>query len=550
MSVFCFDTPMSNDYCGLCEETPKKNNSFSELPDTYDSNGSTNFSRFLIPAKEFKIQQDVKLKSADIPNLSNINNTNSEKTNCVQLYIPIYVARRSKHVKGEFSYDEGDEFELVNKVDEDFLRAIHLRTNTECTIHRTRLRLDRGTPLRLGSDDRGVIQRCLFQYNVPDAYLIRRSKNEPNAFVLSISQISNQRNAEDWHYLIRINPTNHRFYFVQEPKLKNISFTSFQKLIHDENVLKLISLSKIIPFRIDFEEDLWHISRHHLTFEYRIGKGEFGEVWRALWQNGDRSIPVAVKKLHSLRQDKSTINIFIQEIETMKALTNNNIVALYGFAQDLQTNETLIITEFMENGDLKNWLKSCQDVPDEKTIISFALDICCGMSFLEQQSCVHRDLACRNLLLSAAGNSVKIADFGLSTLVNKNDFVQHKEAYLQKLPIRWTAPEVLHDQTGYSIKSDVWSFGIVLIEIWLKGKDPYPEEKEFSSIRTLVQNGYVHKKPSKCSNQFYNRLILPCLCFEPNQRPYFKSLMDLLRHWNKEKAEYDRLNSLSAEFSL
>jgi hypothetical protein len=550
MSVLCLDLPMGNDCCGLFEENPKNDYSI-ELSAVFDSNKPNNCSSFVLPSKESQIRQEIELKPTEsTPNLSTINHTNYQKTNCVQLYKPIYVARRSKNVKGEFSYDEGDEFELINKVDEDFLRTIHLRTNTECTIHRTCLRLDPGTPLRLGSDDRGVIQRCLFQYNVPGAYLIRRSKNEPTAFVLSVSQISNQKNAEDWHYLIRINPKNHCFYFAQESKLNNILFTSFQKLIHDENILKFIPLTKIIPFRIEFEEDLWHIPRRHLIFEYRIGKGEFGEVWRALWKNGDRLIPVAVKKLHQLRQNQSTMNSFIHEIETMKTLRNNYIVSLYGVAQDLQTNETLLITELMENGDLKNWLKSCQDIPNENIIISFALDICRGMSFLEQKSLVHRDLACRNLLLSSRGNRVKIADFGLSTLVNKDDFTQRKEAYLQKLPIRWTAPEVLYDRTIYSIKSDVWSFGIILIEIWLKGDDPYPEEKDFISIRTLVQGGYVHKKPFKCSNQFYNRLILPCLYFQPNQRPNFKSLIELLRHWNKEKAEYDRLNSVSVEFSL
>jgi tRNA A-37 threonylcarbamoyl transferase component Bud32 len=551
MPVYSFDIPKGNDLSGSFEEIPEKHNSLIELSVNFDPNKPTHCNQYVLPSKESEMQRDESPPSAEsVSNLSTISNTVSEKSNCVQLYKPIYVARCSKNVPEEFSYDEGDEFELINKVDEEFLHAIHLRTNTQCTIPRTHLYLDPGTPLRLGSDDRGVVQRCLLQYNVPGAYLIRRSKNEPNAFVLSISQISNQRNAEDWHYLIRIHRKTHRFYFAQESKLKNISFTSFQKLIHDENVLKLIPLSKIIPFRIEFEEDLWHIPQRHLTLERRIGKGEFGEVWRAIWKNGDRSIPVAVKKLHPLRQNKLSMNNFIREIETMKALRNNYIVALYGVAQDLQANETLLITELMESGDLKKWLKSCPSVPDETKIISFAFDICRGMAFLEQKSRVHRDLACRNLLLSAEGKTVKIADFGLSTLVNKDDFAQRKEAYVQKLPIRWTAPEVLCDRTVYSIKSDVWSFGIVLIEIWLKGIDPYPEEKEFSAIRTLVQNGYVHKKPLQCSNQFYNRLILPCLCFKPNERPYFKELVELLRHWNKEKAEYDRLNSLSTEFSV
>ncbi|CAF1239533.1 unnamed protein product [Adineta steineri] len=512
---------MVNDYFDLLNENSKKRNSVIELSNKFPN---------------------------DIQCPSSINNLNNKKTNCVQLYKPIYIARHSKIVNDKFSYDEGDEFELINKLNEDYFHVIHLRTNTQCTLHRAYIYLDLETPLRLGSDDRGVIQRCLLQYNIPGAYLIRRSKNESNAFVLSIAQISNQRNAEDWHYLICINPKTRCFYFAQESKLDRILFTSFRKLIHHEKVLDVIPLTKRIPFQIEFEEDLWHIPIRCLTLEYRIGIGEFGEVWRALWQNGKRKIPVAVKKLHRLNENQSTINNYMREIEILKTLRNNYIVTLYGVAQDFQTNEILLITELMENGDLKNWLELCQDVPSEKTIISYAYDICRGMTYLEQQSHVHRDLACRNLLLGIGKRTVKIADFGLSTFINKNDYTQHRETYSQRLPIRWTAPEVLHDQKFYSIKSDVWSFGIVLIEIWLKGDDPYPEEKEFSAIRSLVQNGYIHKKPLKCSDRFYNRLILPCLSYKPNQRPNFQSLVEILHQWNKEKIEHERSNYSNVEF--
>ncbi|CAF0849720.1 unnamed protein product [Rotaria sordida] len=189
----------------------------------------------------------------------------------------------------------------------------------------------------------------------------------------------------------------------------------------------------------------------------------------------------------------------------MKTL-NNYIVALYGVAQDFQTNEILIVTELMKTGDLKNWLRSSKNIPDEKIVISFANDICREMSFLEQRVRVHRNLACRNLLISAEGNTIKIADFGLSALVNKDDFAQRD--------------------------------------------DPYPDEKDFASIRTLVLNGYIHKKPLKCSNQFYNQLILPCLWYEPNQRPNFKSLLELLSQWDKVKAEYERLNRPYEKFFL
>ncbi|CAF0811575.1 unnamed protein product [Adineta ricciae] len=325
-------------------------------------------------------------------------------------------------------------------------------------------------------------------------------------------------------------------------------FPTFQKLVQNEKVREVIPLTHAIPHRIEFEEDLWHIPHRHLTIQYHIGNGEFGEVWRALWKNGNRSIPVAVKKLHKRRQDISSLKSYNQEIEAMKTLRNNYIVSLFGVAHDLQTNEILLVTELMGNGDLKNWLEDSIDVPEEKLVISFAYDICRGMTFLEQQLRVHRDLACRNILLGNEGRTVKIADFGLSTRISNDNSIQKNEIYYQRLPIRWTAPEVLADQKVYSIKSDVWSFGIVLIEIWLKGADPYPYEKDFSSIRALVRGGYVHSKPAKCSNQFYNRFILPCLSFDPKQRPNFKALVELLRQWHREKESYELLNSSYVEF--
>ena len=552
MSVSCLESSLRTDWRRLLHKRSTRHHSLLDWPPVIKSPKHEHLSGLFFSKQETIKENEANKSKARQASLDHLkkNKINLNGISYVQLYKPVYVAQCSKSIKQKLNYDEGDEFEFLKTIDDEYLQVIHLRTQTECVIHRSRVRADYETPLRLGTDDRGVVHRCLLQHNVPGAYLIRRSKNEAGAFVLSISQISNQRDAEDWHYLLRVHPSNKRFYFVQEAKLDHLSFASFHELIHDRQVLNVIPLSTIVPFRVEFEEDLWHIPRRHITLEYRIGKGEFGEVWRASWQNGSRSIPVAVKKLHPLRQDQSMVKSFIREIETLKTLRNDYIVTFHGVAEDERTMETFIVTELMEFGDLKNWLKSCRDTPKENTIISYAHDICRGMVYLEQRCHVHRDLACRNLLLGFGAKTVKIADFGLSKFVNKDEFVSREETYLQKIPVRWTAPEVLSSQTTYSIKADVWSFGIVLIEMWLKGSDPYPEEKDFKSVQKLVQLGYVHRKPVQCSNQFYNRLILPCLCFEAQERPSFKSIVQLLAEWTKEKAEYERWSHPNVNFAV
>ncbi|CAF0849702.1 unnamed protein product [Rotaria sordida] len=226
---------MGHDSNILSEENSHKRHAFIPSLTRIECNKLINCTRFVLPSRESKIQKNAKFTLArSAPDLTPINN---KKTNYVQIYKPIYIARYTKTIKGQFVYDEGDKFELIEEIDEEYLHVIHLRTNIEYKIHQKRLQLDPETSLRLGSTDRGVIQRCLFQYNIPGAYLIRRKS-----------------------------------------KLNHILFKSFHELIHNENVLKTIPLSIKLPFRIEFEEDLWHIPRRHLTFEYCIGEGEFGEV--------------------------------------------------------------------------------------------------------------------------------------------------------------------------------------------------------------------------------------------------------------------------------
>lgn len=104
-------------------------------------------------------------------------------------------------------------------------------------------------------------------------------------------------------------------------------------------------------------------------------------------------------------------------------------------------------------------------------LIDMSAQIAAGMAYLESQNYIHRDLAARNVLV-ADGNVVKIADFGLARLIKEDEYEARIGA---RFPIKWTAPEAAN-YSKFSIKSDVWSFGILLTELVTYGRIPYPGE--------------------------------------------------------------------------
>ena len=88
------------------------------------------------------------------------------------------------------------------------------------------------------------------------------------------------------------------------------------------------------------------------------------------------------------------------------------------------------------------------------------------MEYIESMGYVHRDLRAANILLDT-DETVKIGDFGLS-----RDEKTYSSSFRSKFPFRWAAPEVWSARS-FSSKSDVWSFAVLVIEVFCHGKQPY-----------------------------------------------------------------------------
>lgn len=143
------------------------------------------------------------------------------------------------------------------------------------------------------------------------------------------------------------------------------------------------------------------------------------------------------------------------------------------------------------------------------------------MAFIEQRNYIHRDLRAANILVS--GSLVcKIADFGLARVIEDNEYTAREGA---KFPIKWTAPEAINFGS-FTIKSDVWSFGILLTEIVTYGRIPYPGMSNPEVIRAL-EHGYRMPRPEHCPEELYN-IMTRCWKNHPEERPTFEYIQSVL----------------------
>jgi len=233
-----------------------------------------------------------------------------------------------------------------------------------------------------------------------------------------------------------------------------------------------------------------------------------------LWNYG---VDVAVKKLKAGTMSREA---FLEEISIIKNCDHPNVVKLHGICS--KDEPLCTITEYMCNGNLLEYLRNSDGNNLQlNALVNICAQIASGMAYLEQHRIVHRDLVARNILVGDKISGVpvvKVAGFGLARVLEEDEYNVRTGA---KFPIKWTAPEAALYGT-FSIKSDVFSYGVLLYEIITKGKAPYPYQTG-QEVVAQVERGYRMSKPHDCPEPIYE-VMLQCWDAVTENRPTFDCL--------------------------
>ncbi|XP_058456019.1 tyrosine-protein kinase Fer isoform X3 [Malaya genurostris] len=366
------------------------------------------------------------------------------------------------------------------------------------------------------STNRPLYEEEWFHGVLPREEVVRLLRNEGDFLVRETT-----RNDES-QTVLSVCWNGHKHFIVQTTaeghfRFEGPAFPSIQALIiHQyQSELPVTGRSGAV-LRKPVLRERWELSNDDVILLDKIGRGNFGDVYKAKLKSSKNTL-VAVKTCRMTLPEEQKRK-FLQEGRILKQYDHPNIVKLIGIC--VQKQPIMIVMELVSGGSLLMFLRKNSTTLAQKQLIAMCRDAAAGMRYLESKNCIHRDLAARNCLIGNE-NIVKISDFGMS---------REEEEYIvsggmKQIPIKWTAPEALNFGK-YTSLCDVWSYGILVWEIFSRGDTPYSGLSN-SRARERIDEGYRMPAPENTPPEMY-RLMLKCWSYEPENRPHFDEIFTVV----------------------
>ncbi|XP_070091725.1 ALK tyrosine kinase receptor isoform X2 [Equus caballus] len=283
--------------------------------------------------------------------------------------------------------------------------------------------------------------------------------------------------------------------------------------------------------------DLKEVPRKNITLIRGLGHGAFGEVYEGQvsgMPNDPSPLQVAVKTLPEVCSEQDELD-FLMEALIISKFNHQNIVRCIGVS--LQALPRFILLELMAGGDLKSFLRETRPRPNQPSslamldLLHVAQDIACGCQYLEENHFIHRDIAARNCLLTCPGPGrvAKIGDFGMARDIYRASY--YRKGGCAMLPVKWMPPEAFMEGI-FTSKTDTWSFGVLLWEIFSLGYMPYPS-KSNQEVLEFVTSGGRMDPPKNCPGPVY-RIMTQCWQHQPEDRPNFAIILERIEYCTQD----------------
>ena len=290
-----------------------------------------------------------------------------------------------------------------------------------------------------------------------------------------------------------------------------------------------------------------------------LGSGNFGTVFKGeasgLFYPKSKTV-VAVKTV-STKSNEDDINALVCEMKILSNLDKHcNLVNMLGTCiSQLEVNgEIWLLLEFCEKGDSKDFLLKHREeftqpakkgsVINNRLLLTWAYDVAKGMEYLASKNVMHGDLAARNVLISSKKTSegevlvAKVADFGLAKQMYESSYYRKQERIY--VPWKWMAYEFLEDGK-FDRKSDVWSYGVVVWELFSLGKSPYGGQT-YDEVFKRLGEGYKLPVPENIINigtwpaqEIYKGLSERCFALPVKTRPSFTEVASFILSYMTER---------------
>ncbi|XP_070984714.1 tyrosine-protein kinase receptor isoform X1 [Oncorhynchus clarkii lewisi] len=283
--------------------------------------------------------------------------------------------------------------------------------------------------------------------------------------------------------------------------------------------------------------ELKEVPRKNITLLRALGHGAFGEVYegQVLGMNGENTaMQVAIKTLPEICSEQDEMD-FLMEALIMSKFSHQNIVRCIGVS--LQILPRFILLELMTGGDMKSFLRQNRPKTSQSSsltmleLLHVARDIAFGCRYLEENHFIHRDIAARNCLLTCPGPDrvAKIGDFGMARDIYRASY--YRKGGRAMLPVKWMPPEAFMEGI-FTCKTDTWSFGVLLWEIFSLGYMPYPC-KTNQEVLEFVTSGGRMDPPKSCPGPVY-RIMTQCWQHCPEHRPNFSTILERINYCTQD----------------